>query len=264
MSVTTAALLLAGLGIIVVDSLLFRESMQRDVAALGRIVADNSTAALSFDNADDATDTLASLRARPHIVAACIYRADGAVFAQYKRPGETLGCPQVAQDEVRFTAAGLVLRRPIELQGRRIGTLELLYDVGEISDRTKLYGTIVLGVLLISILIAYLLSTRLRDVIADPISQLVRATTSVSGTGDYSIRVQKLTGDELGVLVDRFNEMLAGIQSRDNTSTRALLEREAALWEAENARERFHFMAESMPQKIFTATPKGEVDYLNR
>jgi PAS domain S-box-containing protein len=264
MSVTTASLLLAGLGIIVVDSLLFRESMQRDVAALGRIVADNSTAALSFDDAGDAADTLASLRARPHLVAACIYRADGVVFAQYKRPGEMLGCPQVALDEVRFTAAGLVLRRPIELQGRRIGTLELLYDVGEVSDRTKLYGSIVLGVLLISILIAYLLSTRLRDVIADPISQLVRATTSVSGTGDYSIRVQKLTGDELGVLVDRFNEMLAGIQSRDNTSTRALLEREAALWEAENARERFHFMAESMPQKIFTATPRGEVDYLNR
>jgi hypothetical protein len=154
MAVTTASLLLAGLGIIIVDSLLFRESMQRDVEALGRIVADNSTAALSFDDPGDATDTLASLRARPHMVAACIYRADGAVFAEYKRPGETLGCPKVAQDQVRFTAAGLVLRRPIELQSRRIGTLELLYDVGEISDRTKVYGSIVLGVLLISILIA--------------------------------------------------------------------------------------------------------------
>jgi PAS domain S-box-containing protein len=264
MSVTTASLLLAGLGIIIVDSLLFREAMQRDVEALGRIVADNSTAALSFDDPGDAAETLTSLRARPHLVAACIYRPDGAVFAQYMRPGESVGCPKAAQDDVRFTRSGLVLRRPIELQGRRIGTLEMLYDVDEVSDRTKLYGSIVLGVLLFSILIAFLLSSRLRDVIADPISQLVRATTSVSGTGDYGIRVQKHTGDELGVLVDRFNEMLAGIQSRDNTLTRALLEREAALWEAENARERFHFMAESMPQKIFTATARGEVDYFNQ
>ena len=72
------------------------------------------------------------------------------------------------------------------------------------------------GVLLASSLLAFLLSSKLRAVIATPISQLVRATTSVSETGDYSMRAEKLSGDELGVLVDRFNEMLAGIQSRDN------------------------------------------------
>jgi len=38
-------------------------------------------------------------------------------------------------------------------------------------------------------------------------------------------------------------------------------EAEEALREAG---ERFRFMAESMPQKIFTARPEGEVDYLNR
>jgi PAS domain S-box-containing protein len=31
----------------------------------------------------------------------------------------------------------------------------------------------------------------------------------------------------------------------------------------EEERARFHFMAESMPQKIFTATPEGMVDYVN-
>jgi hypothetical protein len=51
------------------------------------------------------------------------------------------------------------------------------------------------------------------------------------------------------VLVDRFNEML-GIQSRDD--------------DLKAERERFQFMAESMPQKIFTAKPNGEVDYFNR
>ena len=71
-------------------------------------------------------------------------------------------------------------------------------------------------------------------------------------------------GDELGVLVDRFNEMLAGIQSRDNNLRTALHDREEALRDAEKARERFRFMAESMPQKIFTATPDGDVDYFNR
>ena len=128
----------------------------------------------------------------------------------------------------------------------------------------KIYGATVLGVLLVSSLIAFLLSSRLRAVIEMPISHLVRATTSVSETNDYGIRAQKLSGDELGVLVDRFNEMLGGIQSRDNDLRTALREREEALRDAEKARERFRFMAESMPQKIFTATPSGDVDYYNR
>ena len=115
-----------------------------------------------------------------------------------------------------------MVSRAILLNGRQIGTLVLLYDLGEINERIKLYGTTVLGVLLFSIVIAFLLSSSLRDVIATPISRLVSATTIVSDTGDYSVRAQKLSGDELGVLVDRFNEMLSGIQSRDSNLRTAL------------------------------------------
>ena len=172
-----------------------------------------------------------------------------------RRPSE---CPPASPDQegIQFSNRNLTVSHAILLSGRRIGTLVLLYDLDEIAERVKSYGATVLGVLLVSSLIAFLLSSRLRAVIATPISHLVRATTSVSETNDYSIRAQKLSGDELGVLVDRFNEMLAGIQSRDNDLRTALREREEALRDAEKARERFRFMAESMPQKIFTATPE--------
>ena len=36
------------------------------------------------------------------------------------------------------------MSRPILLQGRRIGTLVLLYDLGEIYERIQMYGEIVL------------------------------------------------------------------------------------------------------------------------
>jgi PAS domain S-box-containing protein len=105
--------------------------------------------------------------------------------------------------------------------------------------------------------LAFLLSGRLRAEIVRPVSRLLEATTHVSRTGDYSVRAEKLSNDELGVLVERFNEMLAGIQSRDN-------ELKAAFQRVEDERARFVFMAESMPQKIFTASPEGTVEYLNR
>jgi PAS domain S-box-containing protein len=264
MATTTAALLMAGMGIVLADSILFREFLQRDLSALARIVAENSTAALSFNDPKTATETLGALRARPHVAGACIYRLDATTLATYSRQGPFTCPPAAGQDNIKFISDGLVVSRDILLNGRRIGTLMLVYDLGEISERIRLYGSMVLGVLLASSLLAFLLSSRLRAVITTPVSQLVRATTSVAETGDYSIRAEKLSGDELGVLVDRFNEMLEGIQSRDNELKKALLDREAALRQIEKERERFHFMAESMPQKIFTAKPNGDVDYFNR
>ena len=265
MATNTVALLLAGLGIVVSDSFLFRGYLARDLSALAHVVADNSTAALAFNDPRAATETLSALRAKSHVLAACIYEANGTMFARYARPNAPSGCPAfAAQDELRFNRTDLVLSRAIMLSGRRVGTLVVLYDLGEIAERMKLYGGTVLLVVLVSGLVAFLLSSKLRAVIATPIFQLVRATTSVSETSDYGIRAAKLSDDELGVLVDRFNEMLAGIQSRDNNLKKALHDREEALRDAEKARERFRFMAESMPQKIFTATPNGDIDYFNR
>ncbi|HLK20342.1 MAG TPA: ATP-binding protein [Bryobacteraceae bacterium] len=264
MVTTTSALLLASLGIVFADSLLFRGYLRRDLSALTRIIADNSTAALAFDDPKSASETLAALRARPHVIGACIYRLNATILANYSRQNSFACPPPEIESAIRFTSDRLTVAAPVLLNGSRIGSLLLVYDLGEIYDRIVLYGGTVLGVLLASSALALLLSSRLRAVIATPISQLVSATTSVAQTGDYRIRAQRFSNDELGTLVDRFNEMLAGIQSRDDDLKKALLERELALMEVERERERFHFMAESMPQKIFTARPNGSIDYFNQ
>src|SRR5579862_9147528 len=223
---TTAALLLAGLGILIFDAALFRGYLKRDLSSLAHIIADNSTAALAFNDPKTASETLGALRARTHVVTACIFRRDGTVLAQYLRPGAAVGCPApAARDDLRFDSTALTISRAIILTDRRIGTLVLLYDLGEVTERTRLYGATVLLVLIVSSFLAFLLSAKLRAIITTPISQLVLATTAVSETGNYAIRAEKLSGDELGVLVDRFNAMLTGIQTRDNSLTKALSDR---------------------------------------
>jgi PAS domain S-box-containing protein len=250
MATTAAALVVAGLGMVLTDSLLFRRYLERDLSALAKILADNTTAALEFDDPKSAAETLGALRARPHVIGACVYRSDGEILASYMRAGSAALPPFERANGIRFAGEGVTVSQPIVLSGREIGKLILFYDLREISERITLYGLTVSGVLLASALLAFLISSRLRRIVEAPISALVRAATSVAETGDYSTRAEKVSGDELGFLVDRFNEMLAGIHSRDEQ-----LKRE---------RERFRFMAESMPQKIFTATPGGRVDYLNR
>jgi PAS domain S-box-containing protein len=265
MLTTTAALLLSGVGVVLSDSFLLRSYLQRDLASLARIIADNSTAALAFADPHAAAEMLTTLRARPHIESACIYRASGSILATYFRPGAAHQCPPPQPyDDLRFTSSDLTLSRPVVLNDQRIGTLVLLYDLDEVYERMLLYGGTVFGVLLASSLIALLLSSRLRAVIATPISQLVRATTSVSETRNYSVRAEKLSGDELGRLVDAFNEMLAGIQARDSELRQALIAREEALRQAQSARDSLKTTLESIADAVISTDVEGRVVFANR
>jgi two-component system, cell cycle sensor histidine kinase and response regulator CckA len=217
MLVTTGtALLLAGVGIVISDSILYRTRIQRDLSTLATIIGDNSTAALAFDDPRVAAETLRALRARPHMVAACIYQPDGQVFAEYVRPASGAACPPpAAQEGVQFTSKAVSASRPIMLSNRRIGTLVLLSDAGEINEQIVVSARIVLVILLAATLIAILLSHGLRDLIAGPTLRLAQAATSISQTGDYSLRVEKDSNDELGLLIGAFNEMLKRTEERD-------------------------------------------------
>jgi PAS domain S-box-containing protein len=215
--VTTAiGLAIAGTGFVLVDSYLFRNAMNRDLTALASIVGDNSTAALQFDDPQVATEILSALRVRPHLIAGCLYRPDGSPFAQYSRLKNPAICPPpTARDGIVSTSGTLAVSRGVLLEGRRIGTLMLIYDRGEMWERIQLYSAIVLLILVACTAIAFILSSRLREAFTMPISRLSRAAASISETGDYRIRVDKVAADELGVLADAFNDMLGRIQSRD-------------------------------------------------
>ncbi|MCW5979967.1 MAG: PAS domain S-box protein [Bryobacteraceae bacterium] len=264
MATTTAALIVAGAGVVWFDSLVFRDYLQRDLSVLGRIIADASAAALAFDDPKTAAETLAALQARTHLRSACIYRIEGPLFASYARSGEAVKCPQAAPaDRVRWTPDELMVARTIRLQDRELGTLAFFYDLDEIGRRRNSYSAIVLCVLVASGFLAFLLSSRLRAVIATPIAQLVNATSAVSRTKDYSIRARKLSADELGVLADAVNDMLAGIQSRDRELREALADREQALNDARNARDSLATTLASIGDAVISTDAEGRILFLN-
>src|SRR5882672_8828587 len=60
-----------------------RRSSLQELRILSEAIASNSTAALAFDNPDDARGVLAAFRADPHIVAAALYSRDRRLFVSY-------------------------------------------------------------------------------------------------------------------------------------------------------------------------------------
>ena len=247
---TAMALTLAGAGVFILDSVLFRRAMERDLQALANIVGENSTAALEFMDARVANETLAALRARPYMVSACLYQADGAVFARYARPNAPEGCPRpAAKPGISSVPGALLVTHPVMVTGKRVGTLAMLYDGAEVSERATYYGAIVVLILIGASLFAVGFSSRMREAITHPISRLARAAATVSESGDYAVRVKKETGDELGVLVDAFNEMLQRIQARDV--------------EVQNARNSLETTLTSIGDAVIATDVEGRISFAN-
>jgi signal transduction histidine kinase/CheY-like chemotaxis protein len=114
-----------------------------------------------------------------------------------------------------FADGYLHLTAPISLEGAPIGTLYLQSDMQDLRLRFGEYARIVVIFMLASALVALLLSSRLQRPISGPIMELADTARAVSADRDYSVRVPRRCNDEIGTLIDGFNEMLTQIQRRD-------------------------------------------------
>jgi PAS domain S-box-containing protein len=218
LAITGAALTLTCLAFIAYEYVSFRHAATNNLRTLGQIIATNSTAALAFDNRSDAQEVLAALKAEPHVVAAGLYDAHGALFARYPAGSSVRSLPTVpGQDGYRFDASGLVGQEPVRETGsRRLGTLYLRSELRALHEQLALYSLIAAAMTGLAFLVAYLLARVLQEEISRPVQMLADAARSVSQQSDYSVRARKFARDELGSLTDAFNQMLEQIQLQDH------------------------------------------------
>ncbi len=216
MLVCASAIALTG-GIVIATNLFaHRRQTVRDLATQARIIAANSTAALTFEDPDAAQETLAAAGANPHIRAARIYDLEGKPFATYVRDGVRIALPEHAREAgPEFRDGSLTLYEPIVLDGDRTGSIYLDQDMSHVYGRSAMQAGVVLLAMMASLAVAYVLSSRSLRSHTKPVSVLAKTARTVSQERDYSVRATKFSDDELGTLTDAFNEMLAQIQGRD-------------------------------------------------
>ena len=218
MITSSVTLLLAGAAYVTYDLVTFRHAMTRDLLILAEIIGGNSTAALAFDDPQAGAATLASLGAEEHIVSACLYTKTRTLFAAYHRGRARTDV--LATDDCRLSGTGhLAVSRPIVFDGEVIGAISIESDLRAFYSRLTRYASIGVVVMLASSLVGWLLSIQLQRVISGPVLHLVRTARTVSDRMDYSVRAVKRTEDEVGLLIDSFNEMLTQIEKRDAALT---------------------------------------------
>jgi len=275
MSVLSAgsALLLVFVAFAATSVLSRSDDARQQLTALAGMIGHSSRSALLYADRQQAGATLATLALEDDILQAALYDSNGKLLARYLSP--RLPADQAGPDELPAPQAGQAPRsersglpwapalrvyRVLRNGDEAAGVVMLEAAQARIwLDTLKNLGAAIVAAAL-SFVMALLTAARFKGSIAEPVGQLIAAAQQVS-RGQATPRILHQRSDELGALIDSFNDMLAQVEGRDAALAqyRDQLERQVSvrteqLEKAKNAAE-----AASQAKSAFLATMSHEI-----
>jgi signal transduction histidine kinase/CheY-like chemotaxis protein len=203
---------------------------------------------------------------------------DGLVYVGLNLPdGETLadfGATEQLASDLVLTNPGQTIAmtdilgsRTIEVQvpviqsGREIGLLRL---IGDTRDLPTLVWSAVETALLggsAALVIAIFIALRLQGAITRPLMRLAGAMAQIKSKHDYRVALPRESNDEVGLLVEGFNGMIADIHERDERLARhrERLEQDVADRTADYQRAASEAVAADRAKSDFLATMSHEI-----
>jgi PAS domain S-box-containing protein len=194
-----------------------RNGMAHRLEVMADIVGEQTTAALEFDQAAQSGQILRALKAEQQIMFAVLYDRQGRVFSSYVRDGvdaSRIGA-QPGADGRSVQGSDILVFHPVRSGSERIGTICLRSDLPELRQRLLFSVATALAALFGAAGAVLFLSNRLGGLVTEPILRLAHAAEKISKDRDYSFRVEGAGGDEIGRLIQGFNDMLSQILARD-------------------------------------------------
>ncbi|MCP5003015.1 MAG: PAS domain S-box protein [Planctomycetes bacterium] len=212
---TTGVVLVLTISILVVNEFLsLRRSLIKELIVQANIIGENCTAAVTFDDAEAASEILKALTYAPNILYAAIYTREGRLFAEL-RSGDLEGTfsPPIRQGEgYHIGIKSLDVFQDIVFYRENIGTIYIRSDLRQLYHpilwHFSIAGIVVFG----SLGFAFLMLSRLQQAITKPI-RLLRQSTNELSIGNFDTRAEIQAGDEIGDLAESFNMMAENLQN---------------------------------------------------
>jgi len=229
---TLVALAVAGTAMLLVDLNRYKTNSAADLTTEAAMLSVAIAPALAFDDHETATRDLIAFKARQRVGAAAVYNPDGTVYASFVRENAPALPRSIPAEGLQMSGERVELTRRIERNGELLGFIYLRgkYDIAaRVEDYLGIFGL----VMLLSVAVAFLLSRNLRQRISEPLDAMTAIARTVVSEKDYSLRAKKAADDDIGIVVDAFNNMLEEVQAR----SRALEQTNCALTEEIQARE---------------------------
>ncbi len=153
---TAIILVLAGLGLSVWFERAYEVRRIHEIDAQARILAETSTAALTFNDRKAGEEYVRALAANPEIETAAIYDSKGLLFAGFSRVAEQGPPAQLTIGKAASSQAGVTVTAPVRQDNSLLGTAYIEVFPDPVSRRIARYGFLALILILAALLVAVL------------------------------------------------------------------------------------------------------------
>jgi len=218
-------ILLSSLSIFMTSELIaMKKSMLEDLSTLADLVGKNSEGALMFLDNKAARENLLALKAKPHIISSYLYNNKGQLFAYYERTAKKaieVNLPKnieqrlAQKKQIAFYIDDQIhlIRRIVFAQDKsQLGFVYIKSDREIYWQRISEFIYTVLMMLSFALLMTLILAFRAQKIFTTPIIKLLNSMRYVSQHQDYSVKLKTDHKDELGELINGYNDMLTQLE----------------------------------------------------
>jgi len=213
-----------------------REDMRRRATRIARVTGVDVIDALASGDAARARRALAALHAETAVSGVAVFLADGRRLASYERssagapvlalapgiegkPLSAIGRPaefDAQEPTVRLVSGYFQITASAVENGKILGSIQMTVPIGAAYPDWQGYLLMTAAAIAAAVFSAYWLAARFQQQISGPIVNLAQTMQRVSLEEDYTLRVERCSQDEIGSLIDGFNQMLSQIRQRDS------------------------------------------------
>ncbi|WP_370979068.1 diguanylate cyclase domain-containing protein [Agaribacterium sp. ZY112] len=203
------AVLLTSIAMNYYDSRVQEEQFLKNHRLLAQIMAQSSAAPIAFLDRRRAQEELDGLLPASSIQYACLFSSQvGKVLAEI-HTGQGHRCaPQLSELQIEREKTLMRISYPITRKDVPIGALFMVVSRADLDKRRQDLTYIIVLAALASCLVSIILVNRFQRLIANPIERLNTVARAITEGRDWSLRAERFSDDELGELVDSFNDMV--------------------------------------------------------
>jgi two-component system sensor histidine kinase/response regulator len=198
------------------------DTMQERAEGIARTAGIAVIQAAQNHDSQAALEALRVLRDDPIVDVAEVYLANQRRFAAYDRASNDASldagdAPHASPELGQRLVGGrqFQITVPATRSGAVLGYVRILVPLSALYPDWRGYALVTSSAIACALFVSYWLAARLQRQISGPIVNLAHTMQRVSAEEDYSLRVERSSGDEIGSLIDGFNQMLGQIRHRD-------------------------------------------------
>jgi len=246
-------ILISGAILLAVGNAVLRTHMIEGLNVSGKIFADRAVASLIFLDQHSARENMSVAADLEHLDKLCLYDREGTLFAAYTGRLLSGDCNKYAPSELRprmeSVQRSIGIYIPVVDGANMLGHLYMEANTQALSRSQWLFSMVLFAALTISLLVAYLLGNKLVSRSLLSLDALYKTSLVIADNPLSQERAKKISDDEVGRVVDVFNDVLDSFSRENNALT--------------YSEKRFRLLAENSPIGVFLKKGYSDYEYTN-